>query len=145
MSADTPDLLDLPLFSAWGNDEWRKRAACKGADITIFFPEKGRMSVVNAGRSKIYCMQCPVRFECLKFAVDNYITVGTYGGLSPSDRRGLTSETVSERHAKFSLAKAHATLVRAQDDAPVETLARIVCESPEWVKEQLKHGGDFFF
>lgn len=145
MSPDTNDLIELPSLSSWGDDEWRKRAACKGADITIFFPEKGRMSVVNAGRSKIYCMQCSVRFDCLKFAVENFITIGTYGGLSPSDRRGITASTVSEDHIKFTLAKAHATLTRAQDDAPVETLARIVCETPEWVKEQLENGGDFRF
>lgn len=145
MSTDTFETAQLPQLHTWGTGEWRKSAACRGADINVFFPEKGRLSVVNASKSKVFCMQCSVRFDCLKFAVDNYITVGTYGGVSPSDRRGLTSDSVTESHTKFSLVDALGILTRAKDETPVATLSRIIGESEQWIKEQVANGGDFLF
>lgn len=145
MSVDTNEYIQLPQLESWGDGVWRQQAACRGTDVNVFFPEKGPKSVIHAGQSKVYCMQCSVRFECLKFAVDNFIKVGTYGGLSPSDRRAITSENVSEAHTKFSLGDAIGTLKRAQDRAPFATLARIIGETEEWIKEQISNGGDFVF
>lgn len=145
MSVDTNEYIQLPQLASWGNDAWRQVAACRGTDVNVFFPEKGPLSVINAGKSKVFCMQCSVRFDCLKFAVDNFIKVGTYGGLSPTDRRSITSENISEEHTKFRLTDAYATLRRAKDKTPVATLSRIIGETEEWVKEQLANGGDFLF
>lgn len=40
--------------------------------------------------ARLVCAGCPVRKECLRFAVENVITHGMYGGLMPKDRRAGT-------------------------------------------------------
>lgn len=55
----------------------------------MFFPRKediktNRTLISNA---RLLCAGCPVRKECLHFAVDNVITHGLYGGVMPKDRR----------------------------------------------------------
>lgn len=38
------------------------RAECKGKDISLFFPERGKL--VNADIARFYCSFCPVKIEC---------------------------------------------------------------------------------
>lgn len=140
-----PELIQLPKLYNWGDDAWRKDAACKGVDTKIFFPEKGPLSVVHASKSKSYCMGCSVRFPCLKFAVENYMQVGTYGGVSPNDRREITKDNLNEDMVKFSLQEGYAILKRSKDEAPVATLARLTGETEEWVKEHLANDFDYRF
>jgi len=37
------------------------------------------------------CKPCPVKGECLKFAMDENIEHGIYGGLTPTQRKGLVN------------------------------------------------------
>jgi WhiB family redox-sensing transcriptional regulator len=67
---------------------WRERAACRGARIEVFFPGRGEM----AGAARQICAQCPVRQQCLEFAVSNRIAYGIWGGLTGPDRRALQSD-----------------------------------------------------
>ena len=64
-------------------------AACLGAPMHIFFPEKG----VNATTAKKICAGCRVLTECGEWADANSPTEGIYAGLSPRERairnRGL--------------------------------------------------------
>lgn len=65
-------------------DDWRSLAACRGMDVNDFHPDKGHS--VTATRAKAVCAACPVREDCLRFAMGNDICVGIYGGLSPRER-----------------------------------------------------------
>lgn len=65
---------------------WQEYAACGGADPEQFFPGKGG---TNANPAKRVCARCPVRAECLRFALANDITHGVFGGLAPRTRRPL--------------------------------------------------------
>ncbi|REF00345.1 WhiB family transcriptional regulator [Thermomonospora umbrina] len=64
---------------------WQAHAACASADGEAFFPEKGG-SVQYAQR---VCAGCPVKAECLEYALDNAITFGVWGGKSEGQRRVL--------------------------------------------------------
>lgn len=104
--------VDLPHLEDWGNDTWRDRANCKNVDTNIFFPTKedlgphltarqkkaiiasrDRNNPDNPGnqqsRARLLCVKCPVRKECLSFALRNKIVHGMYGGIPPRERRGL--------------------------------------------------------
>ena len=53
----------------------------------VFFPGRGE----TAGPARQVCAQCPVRQQCLEFAVSNRIVYGIWGGLTGRERRALRS------------------------------------------------------
>jgi len=65
--------------------DWRKGAACKGANPEVFFPPKGGFQ--QAKVAKNMCKTCPVAQDCLEYALEQDIWDGIYGGLAPKDRR----------------------------------------------------------
>jgi WhiB family redox-sensing transcriptional regulator len=66
---------------------WRELAACRGADLEEFFPERGE----SAGPARRVCAVCPVRQLCLDYAISNRIVYGIWGGLTERERRALQS------------------------------------------------------
>ena len=68
--------------------EWQDRAACKGEDPDLFFPTRGRG---KAKAGKAICAVCPVRRECLEFAVNTpgWDDCGIWGGTSAGERRPI--------------------------------------------------------
>ncbi len=64
---------------------WRYRAACRGADLDVFFPGRGE----SAEPARRVCAGCPVRQPCLDYALSHGITHGIWGGLTDRDRRSL--------------------------------------------------------
>ncbi len=70
--------------------EWHKRAVCRGAGTALFFLEHGDPS---APRARALCASCPVREECLEFALtDPAGRCGIWGGTTEKDRRHLRQE-----------------------------------------------------
>ena len=72
---------------------WRELAACRGAGLDLFFPERGE----SAGPARRVCAACPVRQPCLDYAISNRITHGIWGGLTERERRALRSGWVRPR------------------------------------------------
>lgn len=93
---------------------WRANAKCRGTDTNIFFPtrpDKNEGLYIDGKRisytkrkhrikspdnqsnllsnARMLCVQCPVRKECLSYALKNHIKHGIYGGKTPFDRRGI--------------------------------------------------------
>jgi len=66
---------------------WRELAACRGADLDLFFPSRGE----PAGPARQVCAACPVRQPCLDYAITNRIVHGIWGGLTERERRALRS------------------------------------------------------
>lgn len=64
---------------------WRARAACRGADPNLFFPERGE----STAAAKAVCNGCPVASECLDYALDAGEKHGIYGGKSEKERRSI--------------------------------------------------------
>jgi WhiB family redox-sensing transcriptional regulator len=68
--------------------DWRQRAACRGVDSTIFFPETTKQERVALD----YCASCVVCKECLEYALEtpqNTDRWAILGGTTPGDRRKL--------------------------------------------------------
>lgn len=83
-------------------DPWRKDAACLGKDLAVFFPDKFQ----DAAAAKKICTTCPVRKECLAYALRSYTYEGVWGGfygaeIKKKGRRYLdgTDECVTTRRS----------------------------------------------
>lgn len=141
----------LPKLVNWGDGNWRDKAACRGTDTKIFFPEKeslegltdrekkGRQSKKDMtdpslpgnmiSHARLMCVRCTVRTECLRFAVENGIVHGMYGGLPPRERRSLTADNLgkgipfarvlTDLHRVRRVAKRDRRVPLAQDLAPL--------------------------
>ena len=82
------------------DDAWRFLAQCDGAPLELFFPNRGE----STRQAKTYCWggnlkgriidPCPVRLECLDYALTTNQTHGIWGGMSSRERR---SEKRSQR------------------------------------------------
>jgi WhiB family redox-sensing transcriptional regulator len=68
-------------------EEWRFRAACRDAPTDLFFPAADDQGSV--ARAREFCRGCPVREECLAYAIINRQNEGIWGGLTPEERRRL--------------------------------------------------------
>lgn len=64
---------------------WAEHGACRGADPDLFFPERGQ----DTTRAKKVCTTCPVRQQCLSYALSHGERFGVWGGLSGRERRRL--------------------------------------------------------
>jgi WhiB family transcriptional regulator, redox-sensing transcriptional regulator len=64
---------------------WRDDAACKGLETDTFFPSTD----AEAGPAKLICAGCPVRAECLEWALLSRQEDGVWGGLTDNERRRL--------------------------------------------------------
>ena len=62
---------------------WMLEAKCLDADPEAFFPEKGG----STREAKRICATCPVRSECLDYALAKDERFGIWGGLSERERR----------------------------------------------------------
>lgn len=67
--------------------KWQELAACSGMDTGLFFPEEAEGG--QAQQAKAVCARCPVRLDCLQFALDNNEPAGIYGGLTRKERRRM--------------------------------------------------------
>lgn len=79
-------------------DEWRDDAACRTMDPAIFYPvpvgngaavKIARRGVDPYAEARAICASCPVRDECLNFALAIRDREGMYGGTDPEERRRI--------------------------------------------------------
>ncbi|MFD3590510.1 WhiB family transcriptional regulator [Streptomyces sp. NPDC058683] len=74
-----------------GDTSWHTRGACHGMDVedadAVFFP--GPRDHADIAEAKELCGWCPVRRECLDFALENVLKEGIWGGLTEAERRPL--------------------------------------------------------
>ncbi|NIH79293.1 WhiB family transcriptional regulator [Amycolatopsis viridis] len=70
--------------------DWRTSAACRDEDPELFFPvsEMGP-GARQVARAKAVCASCPVRAECLAYALDAGLDNGIFGGTTEQERRSL--------------------------------------------------------
>ena len=67
---------------------WRERAACRDLDTDLFFPVgEGPEAQAQADAAKMVCESCPVREECLTFALTTRQEAGIFGGMTEEERR----------------------------------------------------------
>jgi WhiB family redox-sensing transcriptional regulator len=65
---------------------WMQDALClQVGDGDMWWPGKGQTDIVRA--AKKVCSHCPVRVDCLTWAIENHERDGIYGGMTPRERR----------------------------------------------------------
>jgi WhiB family transcriptional regulator, redox-sensing transcriptional regulator len=67
-------------------------AACKGADPDLFFGPAAEWVTerdVRVAKAKAVCAACPVRPECLAYALDTAQEFGIWGGADEDERRAM--------------------------------------------------------
>ncbi|MFE1428401.1 WhiB family transcriptional regulator [Streptomyces fungicidicus] len=79
-------------------DNWRGRAACRTEDPDLFFPiGTSGPALMQTEQAKAVCRRCPVREQCLEWALDTGQSVGVWGGTSETERRALKRRIVARR------------------------------------------------
>jgi WhiB family redox-sensing transcriptional regulator len=69
---------------------WRFHARCADQDPDLFFPVGSSGPALRQTlRAKAVCAQCPVRSECLEWALDTGQPHGVWGGLDEQERESL--------------------------------------------------------
>jgi WhiB family redox-sensing transcriptional regulator len=64
---------------------WMLRGKCRGVNPADFFPSDG----LGVEAAQQVCHNCPVRVECLEYALENRIEHGVWGGASERERRRI--------------------------------------------------------
>ena len=89
----------MPARTNWA---WQDAAACRGKEILLFFGPDGERQPerdVRERKAKAVCASCPVRAECLAYAISRPEKYGVWGGLNEEER-------ASERRRRMRRANA---------------------------------------
>ena len=68
-------------------EPWYEEAACASYPAEVFFPPSEVPLAANP--AKAVCEGCPVREECLSFALETAQAEGVWGGMDAGERRRL--------------------------------------------------------
>jgi WhiB family redox-sensing transcriptional regulator len=72
---------------------WQERGRCRGLDTELFYPplesETPRQRRARESAAKAVCSGCPVRGECLAWALASDERLGVWGGKSERERELL--------------------------------------------------------
>lgn len=86
----------VSLKGEYDKEKWRSQANCRGRGNDGFFIEhRGGASAYFEARC--VCYGCPVKKDCLEFAIENSIKDGMWGGLTYRER--LKYARGERRHA----------------------------------------------
>ena len=81
--------------------DWRHRAACRDEGPELFFPLGNTgPALLQIEEAKQVCRRCPVREECLAWALETGQDAGVWGGLSEDERRALKRRKARARAAR---------------------------------------------
>jgi WhiB family redox-sensing transcriptional regulator len=87
-------------------DTWWDHAACRGQDASSFFApsyfEKREEKLAREAVAKSICSRCPVRGECLEYALATREAHGVWGGLNEMERRALLRRRAREESPQAS-------------------------------------------
>lgn len=79
------------------SSSWESRAACRGLESTAFVPpvtgESARTRREREAMAKQICAACPVRMDCLDYALRVHEPIGIWGGLNEPERKRLHAAT----------------------------------------------------
>ena len=84
---------------------WMHDAACRDRDPEDWFPSEGGHLLTQANmKAKAVCADCPVRIACLRYALDEDISHGIFGGMTPAERvRWRKRPKVAKKENKWTV------------------------------------------
>jgi WhiB family redox-sensing transcriptional regulator len=71
------------LIDPYRDQDWRAGALCADRDPNLWFSP----GALEHKEAKRVCRQCPVRRDCLTYAMDMPVDHGIWGGLTERERR----------------------------------------------------------
>jgi WhiB family transcriptional regulator, redox-sensing transcriptional regulator len=81
-------------------DGWEARGACRHSDPELFFPVAARGPALRQlAKAKRVCQDCPVRVQCLEYALQSGQSFGVWGGATEEERRLLRRRRLRRRRA----------------------------------------------
>lgn len=123
------------LLELLGRESWMDEGLCRETDPESFYPAKG---VPNRPAKRI-CQACPVRAECLEYALSHDEHFGIWGGLSETERRrvkrGQPAKTAQCAEADQRALMAQAM---AAEGADVQWISEALGISPFTVRKALR-------
>ena len=119
---------------------WRESAICAGVDTDLFFPS----TKAGVDQARRICKVCPVRQECLQFAVE-HDPWGIWAGTTRGQRRAIAREqadpqaTVSTREQRRAALAAGRAVQTEKARARLDELAVLLDagEFPERAVERM--------
>jgi WhiB family redox-sensing transcriptional regulator len=114
--------------------EWQDQASCRGANTDAFFQEEIGAKA-NYSAQRVMCAQCPVRLECLDFALNNHIKYGLWGGIAPRNRRDVGMGRASKDLTVTQIVR---DLRKLKADNPIAQASVIFKTSEKTIRERLR-------
>ena len=81
--------------------DWMARGNCRDESPSLFFPSDG----VGVDVARRVCEDCPVKTECLEYALANGIDHGVWGGASERERRRIARRRRISRSSQPEVAR----------------------------------------
>lgn len=126
----TPENVPTDILTTKNDAPWMARGACIGRDPAIFSVDKAS----NAQRARAVCItECPVSLTCLKYAIDNELDGGIWGGTTPLERRRMAKRGTIKVP---TLERAHDVPRTCATCGETRVLRRDQCRSCRRVAEQ---------
>lgn len=91
------EILEQEAFLEELDEEWKLQAKCHGmaepGEPNPFFPKRGDNAQIEATRK--FCSDCPVKKNCLGYALDRSEKYGMWGGLGETARRAVKKQRLA--------------------------------------------------
>jgi WhiB family redox-sensing transcriptional regulator len=82
--------MSTPTTTRPASPTWESQAACLDSDPELFFPiGPAGPALLQVAQAKTICARCPVRCDCLQFALATHQVHGVWGGTSEEERQLL--------------------------------------------------------
>jgi WhiB family redox-sensing transcriptional regulator len=91
-------ILASSLALANADYTWRSQAICRDTDPDLFFPiGTTGQALVQIDRAKEVCDVCPVKTDCLEYALETNQDSGIWGGLDEEQRRNIRRQAAARQ------------------------------------------------
>lgn len=94
---------DNPIYPTVRYPGWQKKGNCNGDDPNKYIPPPKQDTKDTRHYNKTICETCPVKKECLDYALANRIKIGLWGGTSPKERESMYSRYKGEKEYDIDL------------------------------------------
>ncbi|MDF1596683.1 MAG: WhiB family transcriptional regulator [Acidimicrobiia bacterium] len=68
---------------------WRARASCRSHDPSLFFGGESTSTTSSLQQARAICAGCPVKADCLDYALQTGPRYGIWGGLTQDELQPL--------------------------------------------------------
>lgn len=89
MSSNSANPMTEKLLEFSRQESWMETALCREIGGDFWHPDEGEGQTYATNRALEICRDCPVRVQCLSYAMNNNEMLGVWGGTTPSERKRM--------------------------------------------------------